>query len=186
MTAAKYVWGGGGSRKGYKGKGPAPPKMTKPANASALQLTTHPSPCTQACFDLQPGYCPPITFIIATKGHNTRLFLDEATAPAAAAAGTGAAPPSRGGGGSSGAGRSGRGGGSSAPSAAGRGGGRSGGRRGRGGGGGVTAAANPPPGTVVDQSITSAGGFDFVLNSHAGLLGTNKPCRYNVLVRLGV
>ncbi|KAG2434383.1 hypothetical protein HYH02_012396 [Chlamydomonas schloesseri] len=41
---------------------------------------------------------------------------------------------------------------------------------------------NVVPGTVVDAGITAPDGFDFYLNSHAGLQGTNKPAHYHVLV----
>jgi len=38
------------------------------------------------------------------------------------------------------------------------------------------------PGTVVDRTICSPYEFDFFLNSHAGIQGTNKPAHYHVLV----
>ncbi|GFR49920.1 hypothetical protein Agub_g12029, partial [Astrephomene gubernaculifera] len=41
---------------------------------------------------------------------------------------------------------------------------------------------NVVPGTVVDRGITSPDAFDFYLNSHAGLQGTNKPAHYHILV----
>ncbi|PNW83955.1 hypothetical protein CHLRE_04g214250v5 [Chlamydomonas reinhardtii] len=41
---------------------------------------------------------------------------------------------------------------------------------------------NVVPGTVVDSGITAPDGFDFYLNSHSGLQGTNKPAHYHVLV----
>ncbi|GIM10148.1 hypothetical protein Vretimale_13882, partial [Volvox reticuliferus] len=41
---------------------------------------------------------------------------------------------------------------------------------------------NAVPGTVVDTGIVSPDGFDFYLNSHAGLQGTNRPAHYHVLV----
>ncbi|PNH02563.1 Protein argonaute-2 [Tetrabaena socialis] len=41
---------------------------------------------------------------------------------------------------------------------------------------------NVVPGTVVDRGITNSATFDFYLNSHAGVLGTNKPAHYHVLV----
>lgn len=43
-------------------------------------------------------------------------------------------------------------------------------------------SGNVPAGTVVDQGITSTTDFDFYLNSHAGIQGTNKPAKYHVLV----
>lgn len=43
-------------------------------------------------------------------------------------------------------------------------------------------SGNVNPGTIVDTSITSADGFDFFLNSHAGLKGTSRPTHYRVLV----
>ncbi|GLC53161.1 Protein argonaute-3 [Pleodorina starrii] len=41
---------------------------------------------------------------------------------------------------------------------------------------------NVVPGVVVDKGIVSPDGFDFYLNSHAGLQGTNKPAHYHVLI----
>lgn len=41
---------------------------------------------------------------------------------------------------------------------------------------------NVKPGTVVDSGITSPSECDFFLSSHAGLLGTNRPAHYHVLV----
>ncbi|EFJ46144.1 Argonaute-like protein [Volvox carteri f. nagariensis] len=41
---------------------------------------------------------------------------------------------------------------------------------------------NVLPGTVVDKGIVAPDGFDFYLNSHAGLQGTNKPAHYHVLI----
>lgn len=41
---------------------------------------------------------------------------------------------------------------------------------------------NVMPGTVVDQTICSPRDYDFFLNSHAGLLGTNRSAHYHVLV----
>ncbi|KXZ43782.1 hypothetical protein GPECTOR_80g142 [Gonium pectorale] len=41
---------------------------------------------------------------------------------------------------------------------------------------------NVVPGTVVDRGITAPDGFDFYLNSHSGLQGTNKPAHYHVLI----
>jgi len=43
-------------------------------------------------------------------------------------------------------------------------------------------SGNVPAGTVVDQGVTSTTDFDFYLNSHAGIQGTNKPAKYHVLV----
>jgi eukaryotic translation initiation factor 2C len=43
-------------------------------------------------------------------------------------------------------------------------------------------SGNVLPGTVVDTGITHPSQFDFYLNSHAGLQGTNKPAHYHVLV----
>lgn len=43
-------------------------------------------------------------------------------------------------------------------------------------------SGNVPAGTVVDQGITSTQDFDFYLNSHQGIQGTNKPAKYHVLV----
>lgn len=40
---------------------------------------------------------------------------------------------------------------------------------------------NVPPGLVVDQDICHPVEFDFYLNSHAGLQGTNKAAKYSVL-----
>lgn len=42
-------------------------------------------------------------------------------------------------------------------------------------------SGNVPAGTVVDVGITSTTDFDFYLNSHAGIQGTNKPAKYHVL-----
>lgn len=41
---------------------------------------------------------------------------------------------------------------------------------------------NVVPGTCVDKGITHPRGYDFWLNSHAGLQGTNKPAHYFTLV----
>ncbi|EFJ46881.1 Argonaute-like protein [Volvox carteri f. nagariensis] len=41
---------------------------------------------------------------------------------------------------------------------------------------------NVAPGVVVDEGIVAPAGYDFYLNSHAGLQGTNKPAHYHVLV----
>lgn len=38
------------------------------------------------------------------------------------------------------------------------------------------------PGTVIDSEVTSANVWEFYLNSHAGIQGTNRPSRYTVLV----
>ncbi|KAI0564492.1 Protein argonaute 3 [Gracilaria domingensis] len=43
-------------------------------------------------------------------------------------------------------------------------------------------SGNIPPGTVVDSEITSKEYYDFYLNSHAGIQGTNKPSKYTVLI----
>jgi eukaryotic translation initiation factor 2C len=40
---------------------------------------------------------------------------------------------------------------------------------------------NVLPGTVVDSGITSPNTWDFYLNSHAGIQGTNRPSKYTVL-----
>uniref|UniRef100_A0A5S6QUJ1 Piwi domain-containing protein n=1 Tax=Trichuris muris TaxID=70415 RepID=A0A5S6QUJ1_TRIMR len=45
----------------------------------------------------------------------------------------------------------------------------------------VGRGRNIPPGTVLDRRITSADGFDFYLCSHAGIQGTSKPAKYQVL-----
>eukprot|EP00210_Caulerpa_lentillifera_P001708 g1641.t1 len=41
---------------------------------------------------------------------------------------------------------------------------------------------NVLPGTVLDSAITSKFDFDFYLNSHSGIQGTNRPAHYYVLV----
>lgn len=41
---------------------------------------------------------------------------------------------------------------------------------------------NVLPGTVVDRDIVSNEFYDFYVNSHAGIQGTNKPSKYTVLV----
>lgn len=41
---------------------------------------------------------------------------------------------------------------------------------------------NVLPGTVVDRDITSGEFYDFYLNSHSGIQGTNKPSKYTVLI----
>ncbi|PXF44954.1 Protein argonaute-3 [Gracilariopsis chorda] len=43
-------------------------------------------------------------------------------------------------------------------------------------------SGNIPPGTVVDTDITSDEFYDFYINSHAGIQGTNKPSKYTVLI----
>lgn len=43
-------------------------------------------------------------------------------------------------------------------------------------------SGNIPAGTVVDQTVTSADYYDFYLNSHAGIQGTSKPCKYVCLI----
>ncbi|PNH00258.1 Protein argonaute 5, partial [Tetrabaena socialis] len=43
-------------------------------------------------------------------------------------------------------------------------------------------SGNVRPGTVVDQAVVDANAFDFFLNSHAGIQGTNRAPRYTVLV----
>lgn len=43
-------------------------------------------------------------------------------------------------------------------------------------------SGNIPAGTVVDTGVTDPHAYDFFLNSHAGLLGTNRPGQYTVLV----
>ena len=40
---------------------------------------------------------------------------------------------------------------------------------------------NVPPGTVLDTAVTSPHRFDFYLCSHAGIQGTSRPSRYQVL-----
>jgi eukaryotic translation initiation factor 2C len=47
---------------------------------------------------------------------------------------------------------------------------------------GEDRSGNTLPGTVIDTDVCSAAGFDFYLNSHAGLQGHNKVCHYQVLV----
>lgn len=42
-------------------------------------------------------------------------------------------------------------------------------------------SGNVPAGTVVDREITNPVHFDFFLNSHSGIQGTNRPCHYTVL-----
>ncbi|KAI3632979.1 hypothetical protein MIR68_009054 [Amoeboaphelidium protococcarum] len=79
-----------------------------------------------ACFELDPNYKPPVTFIITQKRHHIRLF------PA----------------------------------------GRNEGDR----------SGNVMPGTVVDSEICHPVEYDFYLNSHSGIQGTNRPCHYHVLL----
>ncbi|GAX84399.1 hypothetical protein CEUSTIGMA_g11821.t1 [Chlamydomonas eustigma] len=43
------------------------------------------------------------------------------------------------------------------------------------------ASGNVVPGLVVDREICHPKEFDFYLNSHAGIQGTNKPAKYSVL-----
>ncbi|KAF8963796.1 argonaute-like protein [Flammula alnicola] len=42
-------------------------------------------------------------------------------------------------------------------------------------------SGNCPAGTVVDTDITHPTDFDFILQSHAGILGTSRPAHYSVL-----
>jgi eukaryotic translation initiation factor 2C len=42
-------------------------------------------------------------------------------------------------------------------------------------------SGNCPAGTVVDTEITHPTDFDFILQSHSGILGTSRPCHYYVL-----
>lgn len=37
-------------------------------------------------------------------------------------------------------------------------------------------------GTLIDRDICHPTEFDFYLNSHAGIQGTNRPCHYHVLL----
>lgn len=41
---------------------------------------------------------------------------------------------------------------------------------------------NISPGTVIEKDITSKNLYEFYLNSHEGILGTNRPSKYTVLV----
>lgn len=50
---------------------------------------------------------------------------------------------------------------------------------------GEDRSGNTLPGTVLDAGICSAAGFDFFLNSHAGLQGHNKASHYQARRRLG-
>lgn len=43
-------------------------------------------------------------------------------------------------------------------------------------------SGNIDPGTVIDTKIVSRQFYDFYLNSHAGIMGTNRPAKYTVLV----
>jgi len=43
-------------------------------------------------------------------------------------------------------------------------------------------SGNVPPGVVVDTGICHPHEFDFYLNAHAGLQGTNRPVHFHVLV----
>lgn len=79
----------------------------------------------QACEELEAGYTPPITFVVAQKRHHTRFNPDNP---------------------------------------------RDGDRNG-----------NIMPGTVVDTGIVGPNDFEFFLNSHAGIQGTNKAGHYHVL-----
>jgi len=90
------------------------------------QCLSHELPLLKAaCRDLDPGYCPPVTFITVQKRHNTRFFPTN---------------PANG-----------------------------------------DKSGNILPGTVVDTGVCHRTNFDFYLNSHAGLKGTNKPAHYCVL-----
>lgn len=37
-------------------------------------------------------------------------------------------------------------------------------------------------GTVIDTDVTSSTRYDFFVNSHAGIQGTNRPSKYTVLI----
>jgi eukaryotic translation initiation factor 2C len=41
---------------------------------------------------------------------------------------------------------------------------------------------NVLPGTVVDTQLVNPLAYEFFLNSHAGIQGTNRPARFNVLL----
>jgi eukaryotic translation initiation factor 2C len=43
-------------------------------------------------------------------------------------------------------------------------------------------SGNLPPGVVVDTGITHPTNYDFFLNAHSGLQGTNRPIHYTVLI----
>ncbi|DBA92483.1 TPA: hypothetical protein ACH3X1_002716 [Trebouxia sp. C0004] len=43
-------------------------------------------------------------------------------------------------------------------------------------------SGNILPGTLIDRDICHPTEFDFYLNSHAGIQGTNRPCHYHVLL----
>ncbi|KAI8462417.1 MAG: ribonuclease H-like domain-containing protein, partial [Monoraphidium minutum] len=47
--------------------------------------------------------------------------------------------------------------------------------------GGDDRSGNTLPGTVLDSGVCSSAGFDFFLNSHAGLQGHNKACWLQLL-----
>lgn len=47
---------------------------------------------------------------------------------------------------------------------------------------GEDRSGNTLPGTVLDTTVCSPAGYDFFLNSHAGLQGHNKASHYQVLV----
>ncbi|KAF8072802.1 AGO3 [Scenedesmus sp. PABB004] len=47
---------------------------------------------------------------------------------------------------------------------------------------GPDRGGNVPPGTVVDRGVTAPLAAEFYLNCHAGIQGTNRPARFNVLV----
>ena len=44
------------------------------------------------------------------------------------------------------------------------------------------ANTNAPSGTVIDTDITHPLEFDFILQSHEGILGTSRPAHYSVCV----
>lgn len=43
-------------------------------------------------------------------------------------------------------------------------------------------SGNAKAGTIIDRDIVQPYGNDFYLMSHAGLIGTSRPCHYSVLV----
>ena len=43
-------------------------------------------------------------------------------------------------------------------------------------------SGNVPPGVVVDREVCHAREFDFYLNSHSGIQGTNRPTHYHCLI----